>query len=152
VRREPADNADCVAFPDMDALIGWLNGTTGTVFSALGAKEAAKLATVSNYRERVWLRILPAPEGLAACLDAGFPAHHIICMQGPFPRELNAAMFKAAGACVLLTKESGAAGGFDEKRAAARECGMTVAVLARPRQNDGLTLRELVQRIREGAL
>ncbi len=152
VLRESAGDTDCIEFADMEALTIWLNHTNGTVFSSLGAKEAAQLTAVMDYRERVWLRILPLPDGLSACLNAGFPASHIICMQGPFSQELNAAMFRATGASILLTKESGVAGGFPEKLTAARKCGMTVAVLARPCIEDGLKLGELMQRIEEGTL
>ena len=154
VLRESATDADYAAFPDMDALTGWLNcrDSGGTIFSALGAKEAAALTVIQEYKNRIWLRILPSTEGLSGCIDAGFPASHVICMQGPFSQELNAAMFRAAGASVLLTKESGAEGGFFEKLAAARECGMTVAVLTRPCHENGLTLQELRQIIEDGAL
>ncbi len=150
--RETLESPGCITFSGMDGLVGWLNGRPGTVFSTLGAKEAAALAGVAGYRERVWLRILPDPSGLSACLGAGFPARRIICMQGPFSKDLNAAMFRETGADILLTKESGAAGGYPEKLEAARERGMTSAVLARPRAENGLTLDALVRLIKEGAL
>ena len=53
---------------------------------------------------------------------------------------------------ILITKESGATGGFPEKVAAARDCGMTVAVLARPQDFPGLTCEAWLQRIKEGNL
>jgi precorrin-6x reductase len=150
--RESLAGGDCVTFPCMEELIGWLNKGRGIIFSTLGAKEAAALTAVTDFRERVWLRILPDEEGLSACLTAGFPPRHIICMQGPFSKELNAAMFCEAGADILLTKESGAAGGYLEKLDAARECGMTAAVLSRPREETGLTLAALTKLIEEGGL
>jgi precorrin-6x reductase len=150
--REALDSGGCVTFPRVEELIGWLNERGGTVFSTFGAKEAAALTAVKNYKERVWLRILPDAAGLSACLAEGFPAQHIIGMQGPFSKELNAAMFCEAGADILLTKESGAAGGYPEKLAAARECGMTVAVLSRPQAENGLTLEALKKLIEEDAL
>ena len=152
VRRESQMEADCLSFPDMAALISWLSGQEGVIFSSLGSKEARALAAVPGSEERIWLRILPSRKGLEDCLSAGFPAKHIICMQGPFSRELNEAMFRAAGANILITKESGRAGGFAEKLAAARNCGMTVAVLARPRDADGLTAAEWLRRIEEGTI
>ena len=152
VRRASQPEDGCLPFPDMAALTAWLAKQSGVIFSALGVKEARQLTAVPQYRERVFLRILPSREGLAACLDAGFPARHIICMQGPFSRELNEAMFRAAGADILLTKESGSAGGFGEKVAAARRCGMTVAVLERPRDAEGLSAEEWARRIEEGRL
>jgi len=152
MRRECACGGGFMEFQDMDALVSWLNGRPGVIFSALGAKEAAALARVEGFRERVWLRVLPSAEGLGACLSAGFPAKHVICMQGPFSEELNLALFRETGASILLTKESGDAGGFAQKLSAAQALHMTVAVLARPREKEGLSLDELERRIAEGAL
>ena len=152
VRRESQMEADCLSFPDMAALIDWLSGQEGVIFSSLGSKEARALAAVPGSEGRVWLRILPSQKGLADCLCAGFPARHIICMQGPFSRELNEAMFRTTGASILITKESGRAGGFAEKLAAARNCGMTVAVLARPQDAEGDTAAEWLRRIEEGTI
>ena len=152
VLRQSAMEEGCLTFPDMAALIDWLKGQEGIIFSSLGSKEARALSEIPDFEQRVWLRVLPSLEGLEGCLKAGFPAKHIICMQGPFSRELNEAMFRAAGASILVTKESGAAGGFTEKLAAARNCGMTTAVLARPKDADGLTAAEWLRRIEEGTI
>ncbi len=152
VKREQLREAGCLEFPDLSGLIAWLNVHPGTVFSTLGAKEAAALTQVPGFAQRIWLRILPSVEGLMDCLALGYPAQHIICMQGPFSRELNEAMFGAAEAAVLLTKESGWAGGFPDKVAAAQNCGMTIAVLGRPLEEEGYTLDELKQKIEGGSL
>lgn len=152
VKREALAEGDCVCFPDLDGLIPWLNQTEGTVFSTLGAKEASLLARAEGFAERIWLRILPLEESLRIVREAGFPAKRLICMQGPFSQELNEAMFRAADARILLTKDSGAAGGFAEKLAAARACGMTVALIARPADDDGTPLCEIRARIEENAL
>ncbi len=152
VHREPSPEKGCAEFEDMLSLAAWLNHQKGIIFSTLGAKEAAALCKVRDFKNRIWLRILPSMEGLADCLSAGFPANHIICMQGPFSRELNVGMFKETGALILVTKESGSAGGFPEKLAAARNCGMAVAVLKRPRNENGFTLEELKARIEDKRL
>lgn len=155
IRRERiqrTEEEESLLFPDMEALISWLNTTSDTVFSTLGAKEAAALTSVRCFSERLWLRILPSAGGLAACLSAGFSPRHIICMQGPFSTELNAAMFKESGASVLITKESGPEGGFPQKLEAARLCGMKVAVLERPRESEGVTLGEIRTMIEKGEI
>ncbi len=152
VVRERAAGEGFTPFGSLEELIPWLDGRPGVIFSTLGAKEAAALAAVPGAFDRVWLRVLPRLESLAACLDAGFPAKHIICMQGPFSEELNAAMFKAAGADILVTKETGAAGGFPEKLAAAKRCGMSTAVIVRPKDEHGVTVSVLKKLIEEGGL
>lgn len=151
VRREASAPGDVLYVDGMEEMIAWLNTTKETIFSAIGAKEAPALTRVSDFRERVWLRILPFQESLDICVRAGFPPRHLICMQGPFSRELNEAMFRATGAGILLSKESGDAGGFEEKLLAARACGMQVALLSRPNEEEGFTLDQ-VKRMLQGEM
>ncbi len=152
LRGESREGDGCVTLADVGEVVDWLSSHEGVVFSSLGSKAAGELCRVPDFEKRIWLRVLPTEQSLKDCLSAGFSPKHIICMQGPFSRELNAAMFRAAGARILLTKESGAAGGFPEKLAAARDCGMTAVVIARPREREGLTAEQWLRRIEEGDL
>ena len=72
-------------------------------------------------------------------------------MQGPFSKEFNIAQFKETGAVILVTKESGNAGGFLEKTDAARECGMKIVVLARV-EEEGLSIEEAQDILRSRCL
>ncbi len=152
VKREasqPGELDGCFTFNSIPPLIEWLKTQDGIIFSTLGAKEAGSFA---GFKERMWLRILPDAGSLAACLNAGFSPKQIICMQGAFNRGLNTAMFRHAGANILLTKESGTEGGFAEKIKAANECGMTTAVLLRPYEEKGILLPEVLNRIIEDSM
>lgn len=42
---------------------------------------------------RLFPRITPTPEAVAACLELGYPKGNIIAMDGPFSRELTMALF-----------------------------------------------------------
>lgn len=139
-------------FETMEELIAWLNTTDGAVFSSMGAKEAQPLSQVANFEDRVWVRVLPLMDSLQKCLDAGYPPKHIICMQGPFSQEVNEAMFRASRAKILVTKESGRAGGFEEKLQAAATCGMETGVLGRPKTEEGLTMGEITKKLCEDSL
>lgn len=152
VLRQTATPADCLLFDDLPALIAFLNESEKVIFSTLGAKEAVALSAVHHAADRVWIRVLPRCESLEACANAGFPPSHIICMQGPFSTDLNRALFAETNAQILVTKETGAAGGFPEKVSAARELGMEVAVLRRPPETAGVTMAELTRRIEEDLL
>ena len=149
VQREAAVHDGMTEFADVEELASCLDHTPGIVFSSLGTKEAAALSKVSGASERIWIRILPSIEGLKTCLDAGFPAKHIICMQGPFSAEINEAMFRASGADILLTKDTGSAGGFPEKLEAAKLCNMKVFVIRRPADTAGESLDVWMDRLRE---
>ncbi|MBR5731221.1 MAG: precorrin-6A reductase [Firmicutes bacterium] len=150
VLREAESHDGCMEFATTEELAAYLDGVPGIAFSSLGTKEVPALSKVSGAAERIWLRILPSTDGLKICLDAGFPAKHIICMQGPFSAELNAAMFRSSGADMLLTKDTGTAGGFPEKLAAARQCGMKVLVIRRPKDSEGESLQQWMDRLRSG--
>ena len=143
VLRESEELADAREFDTVEQLCAALNENDELVFSTLGVKEAAALSQVRDYGKRIWLRVLPFKDSLEACLAAGFPAKHLICMQGPFGEDLNVAMFQHTGAKILLTKDSGSAGGFPEKIAAARRCGMKIYIWKRPLQEEGLSLEQI---------
>ena len=64
----------------------------------------------------------------------GFVGKHLICMQGPFSKELNTAMLKQFDAAYLVTKDSGKVGGVEEKLPSAREAGAKVILIGRPKE------------------
>lgn len=107
-----------------------------------GSKELACFTEVPDFAERLFVRILPMAPMVERARGLGFPASHIICMQGPFTRELNAAMMRQVGATCLVTKESGRAGGFEEKLAAARDVGARTIVIRRPPEAGETTAKD----------
>ena len=150
VARESADEpGGCVYVDGADALLAFLADAPGNVFATTGASSAAVLARLPDFQNRVFLRILPSLDSLKTCLDAGFHPNRLICMQGPFSTALNRAMFEAVDARILVTKESGAAGGFPEKLAAALVLGMTVVVLTKPAETGGVTLAVACDLVKE---
>ena len=110
----------------------------------VGSKELACFTGVDDYRKRLFARVLPVGEVLWSCERMGFDAGHLIAMQGPFSKEMNVATLKMTGAQVLVTKDSGTAGGLEAKLEAARECGADVVLVRRP-QETGMTVAEAVE-------
>ncbi|MBM6991161.1 MAG: precorrin-6A reductase [Mobilibacterium timonense] len=149
VKREGSPTDGYMVFEDLDQMIDHLNGPdrNKVVFSTLGAKSSPSLARIEGHGERVFTRILPSEESLHQALAAGIPPGHIICMQGPFSRVINEAMFRETRASVLLTKESGKAGGFSEKVRAADDLDMEVLILRRPDADRGVTVDEAKQMV-----
>lgn len=104
------------------------------IFVMTGSKELAKLTQVIE-AERLVVRVLPSVESLQICSDCGIHPSHIIAMQGPFGTQMNVEMLKQSGAQVVLTKESGRAGGYAEKIEAARRLNLPVVVLRNPEKD-----------------
>lgn len=84
---------------------------------------------------RIIVRVLPTPGVIEQCQMFGLTPQDIIAMQGPFSLDLNIAMFRQTGARVLVTKDSGPAGGADAKMQAAAALGIPVVVIVRPKLN-----------------
>lgn len=100
--------------------------TTGSRNLAPYAREAA------GKRARLIVRVLPQDSSLQACRDAGIPDECVIAARGPFSLEDNREAIREFRAGVLVTKDSGAAGGLEAKLEAARLEGCRVVIVKRP--------------------
>ena len=142
LREADAPPEGAVYFPDTEAAVNWLAGTEGNILLTTGSKELAKYAALPGFARRVCARVLPMEASLSACRAAGLGPDRIIAMQGPFSREMNAALLEAVSAKYLVTKDTGGTGGFGEKAAAARDAGAVLVVVGRPAQREGLGFEE----------
>ena len=139
----------CRKAGDMAAAADMLEGLPGNVLLTTGSKELDAFAR-PGLVERCYPRVLPMVDSLTRCLELGFPPKQIICMQGPFSKELNVALLKQYEIKTLVTKDTGGYGGFREKAEAAREAGCTLLVVERPGEETGCTLEEIQEILKEG--
>lgn len=112
-----------------------------------GSKELFSFARIKEGADRLYARVLPSPEGLKACREAGILESHIIGMQGPFSYQMNFAILRHTQAFYLVTKESGRPGGFQEKVDAALDLGCQVIVVGRPKREQGKSLAEIKEQL-----
>lgn len=141
-----------------------------TVIRAESYKEAAEIA--GNHEGRVFLtvgsnqlpifshaiklenliaRVLPTSEVIQKCEELGFTADNIIAMKGPFSTEINKEMFLMYKAAIVVTKDSGAAGGTIEKVEACRQLGIPIIIVDRPQieyPNQYESLEELLIKLK----
>lgn len=142
--REAAD-ADAVYVDSIEAAADFLAARPGRALLATGAKALMPYTRVPGCRERFFARVLPMPESLKACADAGFAPSHVIAMQGPFSAGMNAETLRSIRAEWLVTKDSGDSGGFREKLEGARLAGARCVVVGRPPQPEGVDFAETVR-------
>ena len=125
--------AKLVLAPDMQRAAEMAVGLGKTVFLTTGSHSLPLFRAAAAGRDcRLIARVLPQPEVIADCIANGFSPADIIAAQGPFSQELNRELFRAYGADVMVTKNSGAIGGTDAKIAAAIELGLMIVVVQRP--------------------
>ncbi len=122
----------------------------GNILVTTGSKELEALRGLPGFAKRIFARILPQPEMVQKCMEMGLSGRHIICMQGPFSEEMNYAMLRETNARILLTKESGAAGGFPEKLRGAKRAGAAVVVVKRPVEEEGCSVEEVKVLLQNG--
>ena len=105
----------------------------GNILLTTGVKELRSFAALPP--ERLFPRVLPSRESIAACEKIGIPHRNIIAMQGPFSKEMNTATIRQYKIRFLVSKDGGEAGGYAEKAAAAEETGAELIVLRRPEES-----------------
>lgn len=83
-------------------MINAVNRETCNILLGIGRDEVRDFGLPVDM-SRLYPRIAPIPESVAACLNLGFPAENIIAMQAPFSKALTMALFdeKNIGAVVV---------------------------------------------------
>jgi precorrin-6A/cobalt-precorrin-6A reductase len=79
-------------------------------------------------------RVLPTADSVKAALEAGVKPADLIAAYPPHGADFTAACMRHLGCSVIVSKESGAEGGLDEKIAAAELIGGQLFVVARPQE------------------
>ncbi|XJZ28662.1 precorrin-6A reductase [Bacillota bacterium Lsc_1132] len=98
---------------------------------------------------RLVARMLPRVDNMEKCEQLGFPQKNIVAIQGPFSKELDQALYKQYGVTLMVTKESGKVGSVDEKLEAAKELGIEVIMIGRPKMNYGMVFSHFTEVIKE---
>ncbi len=140
LRRPESDTSgdDIVCVDTIDAAVEYLKGTEGNILATTGSKELAKYTAIPDYKERVFARVLSTSANVADVAGYGFEGKNLFAMQGPFCEELDYGMLLQINAKYLVTKDSGAPGGFAEKVNAARRAGVKIVMVGRPPEDPGM--------------
>lgn len=146
--RPVTEAKDCITVSDFVEAVELLNHVEGNIFLTTGSKNLKDFTAVRDYQERIALRVLPMESSLQTALELGYKPANIICMQGPFSKELNVAMLHRFNSAFMVTKDSGTAGGFEEKVEAAAAAGVKLLVIGRAVEEQGQSFNEIVNYLR----
>lgn len=133
---------------NVEAAVRYLSEVSGNILLTTGSKDLPTFSGIRDFSQRVYARVLPMEDSLKACHEAGLIPSHILAMQGPFSREMNAAMLRMISAGYLVTKDGGSPGGFGDKAAAAEDVGVKLVVIGRPPQREGISLSQVMELVR----
>ena len=102
-----ADTQECVKL---------LSSLPGNILLTTGSKELHAYAVREEIRKRLFVRVLPGVESIEICHREQIPGKQIIAMQWTFwNRAQRGVRSRQYDIGVLVTKESGQAGGFPER-------------------------------------
>ena len=120
------------------------------VLIATGSKNLATYVKLLKGKKLV-ARVLPTSEVIRSCEAMGLNADNIIALKGPFSKDINVALLKHSKIEVVITKESGFAGGFIDKIEACEELGIPVIIIRR-RTIDYQRMIHSIDEIEEGLI
>lgn len=141
------DEGQWLRVPDTAAAVAMLQTMEGNILLAVGAKEIGQYASLA---QRCYPRVLPMVSSIESCAMAGIPPKNIIAMQGPFSLEMNQVILDQFAIDIVVSKYTGQAGGFAEKIQAAQSRGCAVVVIDPPTAEQGLTLQEVQNQLKQG--
>lgn len=129
------DWKDAVTWADTpEEAAAMLKGLSGNVLLTTGSHTLGVYAAKCEAK-RLYARVLPTPEAVDSCRQAGIPPSHVIAMQGPFSQALNGALYDQLAIAVMVAKASGDSGGVTDKVLPAIERGIHVIMLSRPKED-----------------
>ena len=130
-------------FESIEEAVEYLNTKEGNILLATGSKELAKYKGINDI-SRLYPRVLPEENVIKNIKDLGFILKNVICMQGPFSTFMNEATIQQIKGKFLVTKDTGKAGGFDEKLLAAKNTGAELIIIKRKAEKvQGRSLQEI---------
>lgn len=138
----PPDDEKIVVFSDLSCACTYLNGTSGNILVTTGSENILPLTSIENYKQRVFMQVLPTVEDIEACSRQQFSGSQLLCLQGPLCENMYKAMLEQTDARFLVTKEGRQDAGFLEALSAARPLGVQVVVIGQPYKEEGMALEE----------
>ncbi len=138
-----SDEDKGMLFDNFSQLCNYLKENEGNVLLSTGSKDLHAFCKIENFEQRLYPRVLPSVDSLNTALNAGYKPSNIICMQGPFTKEMNIATINKVNAKFIVSKDTGKSGGFKEKLEAAKATGAKLLTIARPNKESGKTIEEV---------
>ncbi len=142
---DASDTSNIRFFSDVKECAKALCETKGNILLTTGSKDLREFVSEVG-ADRIYARVIPGEESIAICDECGIKGRHVIAMQGPFSLSLNEALIDEFNISVIVSKQSGATGGFDEKIEAAKIKKISAFVIG-CEDEDGISIKEACEEI-----
>lgn len=129
--RVEIEGEDIIRVNNYEGALNQLISFRGNILLTIGIGKLDIFTRIPQYKERLYVRVLPEKKVIEKCENLGLNARNIIAMKGPFSEDLNIEFIKYCNADILVMKESGNRGGILEKVNAARKMDIPVLIIER---------------------
>lgn len=136
------------SFKSLEELTNYIKDLKGIFLITLGSKNIKDLIKLRGDNRYIF-RVLPTEDSIRELRENGVEMRDIIASLGPFSYEQNLLTMKENKVDFLVTKNSGAKGGFEEKVKSAESLGVKVILLDREPVKS-LEIDEILDKVKEG--
>ncbi len=135
-RPEAPKASDALVCDSVEEAAGRAMTAGKRIFLATGSSDIKIFLRQPDSEFRLWFtRTTADPDFVQKAIDSGIPRQRICAMQGPFSQAFNEALWREWQIDCVVTKESGVAGGYLAKQAAAKALSIPLLVIKRPAIN-----------------
>lgn len=141
-------------FDSFKSSLNFLIGLSGNIFFTIGANNLKEYSTIigNSSKERgIYIKILPTIESINEAIKAGAKTKQIVAFYGFWGKDILKSFIFEKSIKAVVTKQSGASGGENEKILASKETGCTLIVIKRPEikcSNVCYSFDELIEEIK----
>lgn len=132
---------------DTETAVEKLKSVSGNILLTTGVKTLSQYMSDNELKDRIFVRILPSMESLSIALETGIKPGHIIAQEGPFTVESNEALISQYDIKVLVTKNSGNRGGFEEKIKACENKSVEIIIIDPKPEKEGISVEEVISKL-----
>lgn len=108
------DKKYIIEVKDYDELCDKLKNIDGNILNTTGSRNIDKILAM-KLENRIIHRVLPSVKVMQECIDKGVKIEDLVAIKGPISYEFNCAFIKEYKAKAVILKDSGTAGGTEEK-------------------------------------
>lgn len=137
--------------PDYQEAIQLLNGQKENFLVTTGTNHLKEFQKVTDWKSRMYARVLGHTSSVEYCLKLGMKQDHIIAENGPFTTERNLEHIERFHIQAMVAKDSGEAGGLPAKVEAVQKARIPLWIITRPvlqYENQTNRLNDAVQWVR----
>lgn len=139
-------------FENFSSSLNFLDGFSGNIFFTIGSNNLKEYSTIiSNSSREVYVKVLPTVESIEKALKAGAKTKQIVAFYGFWGKDTLKSFIFEKSIKAVVTKQSGASGGENEKILASEETGCNLIIIKRPKikcSNVCYSFDELIEEIK----